>query len=195
MTENDKNGVSVLDQIQALYESPAGNRRYDEAVTQREHALQCAQLAEQAGAPASLIIAALLHDIGHLLANLDEPAARHGVDDRHEKSGARWLARWFGPAVTEPLRLHVDAKRYLCADTGAGADNNDYYETLSPASKRSLALQGGPFTADEAAVFAAEPYGAAATDLRRWDDAAKVPGHPTPAFQYYMDIAEAVLER
>ncbi len=159
-----------------------GRARYGtEAVSQLQHALQCAALAEREDAPSSLIAAALLHDVGHLVAD-DEAAAPRGIDMQHEDVAARYLARWFPPALVEPVRLHVPAKRYLCAVEPG------YFETLSFASVRSLLLQGGVF--DEAAAngFIVQPHAADAVRLRRWDDLAKDPAAVTPPLEHYMAI-------
>ena len=165
-----------------------GARDYGgERVTQLAHALQCAQAAERDGAAPALVAAALLHDIGHLIHDLGPEPAAPGVVDRHEHGGADWLARRFGPAVAEPVRLHVDAKRYLCATEAS------YFATLSPASVRSLDLQGGPMRPDEAAAFIARPHAADAVRLRRWDEAAKVPGCETPGLAHYRDALVAGL--
>lgn len=159
----------------------AGARRYgEECVSQLEHALQCAYLAEQEGASSALIIACLLHDIGHLVDGGDEGSARRGIDARHEERGATFLSRWFGQAVTEPIRLHVAAKRYLCA-TAAG-----YLATLSPASVRSLDVQGGTFSAAQAAAFMQQPYAREVVALRRWDERAKDPHADTPALSHFV---------
>jgi len=156
-----------------------GTRQYgEEKVSQCEHALQSAALAEHEGAAGTLVVAALLHDIGHLLYDGERPAAR-GIDDRHEELGAAYLAQAFGPAVAEPVRLHVPAKRYLCA-TDPG-----YFGRLSAASVRSLELQGGPFTVPDASAFLALPYADDALRVRRWDDFAKIPGHRSPDLQHY----------
>ncbi|MGF1525528.1 MAG: HD domain-containing protein [Candidatus Competibacterales bacterium] len=155
----------------------AGDAAYDgEAVTQKEHALQAATLALDAGAKAALIGAALLHDIGHLLARDHNHAEGN---DRHEELGYRWLARHFVPALAEPVGLHVAAKRYLCSVEPS------YYQTLSAASKRSLERQGGVMTAAEAKAFVAHPHGKGALQLRRWDEAAKVVGGKTPGLEYF----------
>jgi phosphonate degradation associated HDIG domain protein len=158
----------------------AGARRYgEECVSQLEHALQCAYLAEQEGASSALIVACLLHDIGHLIDGGDEGAAQRGIDARHEERGARWLSRWFGQAITEPVRMHVAAKRYLCA-TEAG-----YFATLSPASVRSLAVQGGIFSAVQAEAFIQQPYAREAVALRCWDERAKDDATHTPELSHF----------
>ncbi|MEZ5949973.1 MAG: HD domain-containing protein [Planctomycetaceae bacterium] len=130
--------MSRADQILELFAERGDSQYGHEAVTQREHALQCGFLAEQSGAPASLIVAALLHDIGHLLHELPDDAPDQGIDDKHENSGYAFLNRHFDPRVSEPVRLHVAAKRYLCT-----VDEN-YENQLSEPSRISLALQGEP---------------------------------------------------
>ena len=157
-----------------------GERRYGlSAINQRAHALQAARLAEQAGCAAALIVAALVHDIGHMVHDLGEDPAKDGIDDHHEDLGAAWLVGRFGPAVSEPVRLHVAAKRYLCGK------ESDYFARLSPDSVRSLALQGGPMSAEEIAAFEAQPYHAAAVQLRRFDEAAKLKGLEVPDVRHY----------
>jgi len=166
-----------------------GARQYGgERVSQCEHALQSALLATRENAPAALIAAALLHDIGHLLHEEGEQPALRGIDDRHETFGADYLLSAFGPAVAEPVRLHVPAKRYLCAT------DPFYFARLSPGSVRSLALQGGPFTAEQAAEFQTLPCAADAVRVRRWDEAAKVPGLPTPDLEHYRATLQSVLK-
>lgn len=151
-----------------------------EAVTQLEHALQCAALAQGEGAPAELITAALLHDIYHLA---------EGVDDTvlpHDRMGAQMLSTLFTPAVTEPVRLHVEAKRYLCAV------DPQYWSGLSEASKRSLMWQGGSFSPEGATAFIRQPYASDAVRLRRWDDAAKIAGKATPPLDEFIPIMLSV---
>ena len=153
--------------------SAAGAREYlGEPVTVLEHLLQAGWLAQRAGMPPALVAAALLHDVGHLLeadgsAGLSGAALMAGSDNDHGTRGARWLAQWFGPEVTEPVRLHVDAKRYLCA-TEPG-----YYGLLSPASRHTLSVQGGPMGPAEARQFAASEHAGPAVAIRRLDEAAK----------------------
>jgi len=162
-----------------------GHLSYGEGVTIAEHSLQSALLAEQEGAEPALIAAALMHDIGHLLHSLPEDIADRGVDAQHESIASAWLSRYFPASVSEPVRLHVAAKRYLCAVEPG------YLAALSPASVQSLALQGGPMSKDEALRFAGERYGKAAVRLRRWDDLAKVKGLKTPDLAHYRPILEA----
>ena len=164
--------TSMVDRLLRLLATPDASQYGEESVSQYEHALQCALLAEQAGASGSVIAAALLHDAG------ERPALR-GIDDRHEEIGAEHLLEVFRPAVAEPVRLHVAAKRYLCAS------DPEYFGRLSRASVRSLELQGGRFTPSEAAAFRAMPYADDAIRIRLWDDAAKLPGCATPPIEHY----------
>ncbi len=173
--------------IADLFASEGAADYLGEAVTQATHMLQAAALAEQAGAAPALIAAALLHDVGHFTGTVTGRDLMQGTDNRHSDQGANWLAQWFGPEVTEPVRLHVDAKRYLCA-VEAG-----YFDKLSPASVYTLGVQGGPMAEEEAAEFAASPFAADACQVRRWDDEAKVPGAPTPDFEHYVAILAGLL--
>jgi phosphonate degradation associated HDIG domain protein len=152
-----------LKELEELY-ATRGGLSYGEGVTQLEHALQCACLAEASGAAPSLVAAALLHDVGHLVGREEDAAIR---DDRHEVIGSRLLANLFGAAVYEPIALHVAAKRYLCFQEPG------YFNALSPASQHSLALQGGPFDAAEAAAFERLPHSREAVNLRQLDDSGK----------------------
>jgi phosphonate degradation associated HDIG domain protein len=177
--------ADVLARVARLFAERGSGEYHGEAVTQLEHALQCAALAAADGHAPPVIVAALLHDVGHLLHGHGEDYLDRGVNDTHEDLGARFLARAFGPAVTEPIRLHVPAKRYLCA-ARAG-----YAAALSPASVRSLELQGGPMSAAERAAFEALPHFAAAVLVREYDDRAKVPGLVTPALAHFWPHLEA----
>ena len=159
-----------------------GLRHYGEGVSQLDHALQTAHHAKLAGGSPALITASLLHDVGHLLQRLGEDAADRGLDAQHERIGAGYLAKAFGPAVTEPVLWHVDAKRYLAAlEPG-------YLETLSPASVQSLALQGGPMTAAEAETFLKRPAVVDAIRLRRYDDMGKVIGVEIEGLEAYRPV-------
>jgi len=174
----------TLAEIEDMF-TQRGDRRYSESVTQRQHALQAALQAEAADSTSALITAALLHDIGHMLQRFGPEPAAQGINDKHEDIGAGWLAKRFEPDVVEPVRLHVDAKRYLCAV------ENDYFDTLSPASVRSLGLQGGPMAPDEVKAFEAGSHYAAALALRRWDEGAKDADALTPDFAHYREHIRA----
>jgi len=175
--------AAIADALIDLY-GRRGWRNYDEILSQTDHASQCGALAIEAGAPPELVVAAFLHDVGHLL--MDEES-QPPEDRHHEDVGARFLASWFGPGVTEPVRLHVRAKRYLCAVDPVHAAG------LSAGSTRSLALQGGPMSPAEVAAFDAVPCSAAAVDLRRWDDSGKVVGSSTPDLTTFGELIVGVL--
>lgn len=177
----------TIAEIAALFEGRGAAAYGLAGVNQAEHALQTASLAERDDAGPALTVAALLHDIGHLVADLGDDPAADGIDDRHEAVGHAWLASRFPPEVTEPVRLHVAAKRWLCG-TEPG-----YFARLAPDSVRSLALQGGPMAAAAAVAFAAQPHAEAAIRLRRWDEAAKVVGLPTPPVAYYAPLIAGCL--
>ena len=178
-----------MDIVEAIVErfERLGGGVYGERVSQREHALQAAYEAERAGAPAPLVVAALLHDIGHLLGPVRDAAEEPAEDLEHERVGAAYLARHFVPEVVEPVRLHVMAKRYLCATDPA------YARGLSEASVLSLALQGGSLAGDEIALFERLPYFREAVLVRRWDDLAKVPGLSVPDLAHYRNRLTAAL--
>jgi len=186
--------MSPVDRLAELFTSAGAADYLGEPVTVAQHLLQAGALAAAAGAPDALVAAALLHDTGHLrgadpLADEQELSGRElmgGTDNDHAERGAAWLARWFPPAVTEPVRLHVAAKRYLCATEPA------YFGLLSPASVYTLTLQGGPMTDAEAAAFAAGPHAAGAVAVRRWDDAAKDPAADVPGFASYRRLLEGL---
>jgi phosphonate degradation associated HDIG domain protein len=171
--------MDVIEDIVDRFTSRGDEAYFGEQVSQAEHALQAALEAEKSAAPISLIVAALLHDIGHLLHGKSEDIADQGVNTVHEELGERYLARWFPPAVYRPVQMHVAAKRYLCAT------DPSYYDLLSAASVTSLNLQGGPFTPEEVAEFEALDFSGEAAQLRRWDDMAKIPNRPTPSFHHY----------
>ena len=169
-------GVRV---IADLFASEGAGEYLGEAVTQAEHMLQAAMLAERDGAADALVAAALLHDVGHFAEALTGHDLMQGTDTRHGETGASWLAQWFGEEVTEPVRLHVAAKRYLCAV------EPDYAATLSPASVYTLGVQGGPMRGAEIAEFEASPFAQDAVQVRRWDDAAKDPEVEAPPFDHF----------
>lgn len=170
------------------YMEKRGHSFYDEVVTQLEHALQCAALAQQNDASPTLITGALLHDIGHII--LDEHSAREAfldTDLSHEEVGAQYMKPFFPEAVTTPIRLHVPAKRYLCTTDAS------YHDGLSEASKRSFIVQGGVMSDEERESFERIPHFRDALTLRRWDDLAKVRGLETAELETYRDIVQQCL--
>jgi len=170
------------EEILMLLSSRGGGSYFGEPVTVMEHSLQAAFFARKANSTTELVAAALLHDVGHLLHHQGEDVAEHGLDTRHEELADRLLSAHLAPAVTDPIRLHVAAKRYLCfADA-------KYMQALSPSSVLSLSLQGGPMSADEAKAFLAGPFAREATTLRRWDDAAKIPDLAVPQMDSYLPL-------
>jgi len=156
-----------------------------ESVSQRAHAFQCGQLSDDSQAPTSLIAAAFLHDIGHLLGKGEVLLAKQGIDGRHEDAGADYLASFFPEEVTEPIRLHVVAKRYLCFS------EPEYMVDLSPASLTSLRVQGGPFSDEEAEQFLKQPFAPESIALRAWDDQAKVANMAVPDVSYFREVLKA----
>jgi gamma-butyrobetaine dioxygenase len=169
-------------QIADLFASEGAAEYLGEPATQAAHMLQAAHLAEREEAGDALVAAALLHDVGHFTGTVSGQQLMAGTDNRHSHAGADWLAQWFGPDVTEPVRMHVAAKRYLCAVEPGYAD------TLSPASVYTLGVQGGPMQGDALAKFAASPYAEDACRLRRWDDAAKEPAAAAPPFAHFRPL-------
>jgi len=179
----------MIDQIIGLYETKGGREYEGEGVSQLEHALQSAHRAEQDGAAPELVCAALLHDIGHLINDRGETPTLRGEDDLHQYMALPFLRPAFPEAVLGAIRLHVDAKRYLCAIRPG------YREALSEDSKRSLALQGGVFAPAQAERFIRQPFAADAVKVQLWDDAAKVPGLPTPGLAHFEAILRTVARR
>jgi gamma-butyrobetaine dioxygenase len=172
-------GPRAVDEIVDLYET-WGEHRYDEPISQLAHALQTAALAEAGGAPDALVVAALLHDVGHLLQLAESGGVvTDDVDPRHEAVGSRYLAALFPPAVSGPVALHVAAKRYRCAVEPR------YAASLSEGSIRSLERQGGPMSSSECEVFESRPGFSAALLLREWDDGGKVDGLDVPPLDHY----------
>ncbi len=177
----------MLDELFDLFEKHGQRLYFGEAISEFEHALQAANLAEDDEAPDALVVASLLHDVGHLIHGLGEHIADEGIDSRHEEAGCVWLSRNFGPTVTEPIRLHVAAKRYLCAVEPA------YQASLSPASLHSLHLQGGAMTSDEVKSFEENPHYLDAIRLRHYDDQAKVVGLEVPGLEHYRERLQRMM--
>jgi len=178
----------IVTEILTLFNTNGGSMYGGEYVTQLEHALQAATLAKENNASDALVTAALLHDIGHLLHDLPDDASDNGLDDVHEALAAKYLETYFVPAVVEPVKLHVAAKRYLCAvDT-------TYYDTLSAPSKTSLTLQGGVMSEIEVAEFELNPFFKDAVTLRKWDDIAKDPAIKTEAVEFFASMIQNSLK-
>ena len=186
MTSNSA-ADAFLSEISDLF-TRLGDLHYGEDVTQMEHALQAAHHAKLDGASPALVAAALLHDVGHLMQKIGEDAADRGIDTRHEQIGAGYLARGFGPEVSEPIRLHVAAKRYRVAI------DPTYAGRLSYASQQSLALQGGPMSADEIKIFLSDPFAAAAQKLRGYDEAGKDLEVEVATFETYRDLLRGLID-
>ena len=179
--------TAIRDLLVDIYDNKASGQYGLSDVNQLQHALQSAKRAEDQGESAAFIAAALLHDVGHMIHDLGEDPASEGVDDSHEELAAQWLTRYFGPEVTEPVRLHVPAKRYLCGKYP------NYFDKLSADSVRSLALQGGPMSAEEITEFEKNPHFQAAVRLRVIDDLAKDPAAVTPPFRHFLPAIDASL--
>lgn len=180
----------VLDMIEQTFYSAEGMAYLGEEVTMIQHQLQAGALA--AGHSDALVVASLLHDIGHVIGRQEDEAdagdaLTDDLDAHHDASGARWLSRWFGPAVTEPVRLHVSAKRYLVTTEPA------YAAKLSAASAHTLRLQGGPMSSQQVHDFETQPYAKDAVTLRRLDEAAKDGSRKAPGLDAYKDLLRRVL--
>jgi [1-hydroxy-2-(trimethylamino)ethyl]phosphonate dioxygenase len=178
--------MNLTDEILAIFKKRGADAYFGECVSTIEHSLQAAYFAQAAAAPPGLIVAALLHDIGHLVEEVPNDLADWTEDAHHERVGGRWLAQRFLPEVSEPVRLHVPAKRYLLAT------DTEYFAKLSPASVITLKLQGGPMAAHEVAEFEAEPFYKDAVRVRQWDDQGKVAGLKTPGLSDYRALIEAL---
>jgi len=181
--------MSVMDEVIRLFATHGAGAYFGERVSMLEHALQAAHFAQQDHAPPDLVVAALLHDVGHLLEDVPDDIADWHVDARHEQVGGAWLAQRFGPEISDPVTLHVPAKRYLCAI------DPDYFGRLSPASVVTLKLQGGPMSGSEVAAFEQQRFYPEAVQIRRWDDRGKVAGLRTLALDQYRDMVEAAATR
>jgi len=186
MHDNDR----IIEEILTTFRQRGGQRYGTEEVTQLEHALQAAQLAQQSGATSAHIAAALLHDIGHLLKEPQLSAGEHSknLDDQHEIRGERWLRRHFVDDVCAAVRMHVSAKRYL------STIDPSYPDQLSPTSYQSFLDQGGLMSDDERDAFAADPHCEAAITLRRWDDQAKIVNLSTPGIETFVEHLRASLK-
>ncbi len=181
--------MNIIEEILGIFRRGGSSAYFGESVSMTEHALQAAYFAQGASAPPALIVAALLHDIGHLVDDVPNDLADWTTDAHHEEVGGIWLAQRFGPEVSEPVRLHVPAKRYLLATDA------EYFAKLSPASVVTLKLQGGPMAAHEMARFETEPFYKEAVRVRQWDDRGKVAGLKTPSLDDYRALIEQLAIR
>ncbi|MEV6542123.1 TauD/TfdA family dioxygenase [Streptomyces sp. NPDC051665] len=180
-------GAEFVDELTELFAGEGASAYLGEEVTMAQHMLQAAARAEEAGAPDALVAAALLHDLGHFHGPVSGAELMEGTDNRHSHTGADRLAEWFGPEVTEPIRLHVAAKRYLCAVEPG------YFGRLSQASVYTLEVQGGPMSPAEVSAYEANPYAADGVAVRRWDDEGKDPEAQTPDFAHFRPLLTALL--
>lgn len=178
--------MNVTDEILAIFHRRGSDEYFGESVSMSEHALQAAYFAQIAGAPPPLVVAALLHDIGHLIEDVPSDIADWTLDAHHERVGGRWLATRFPAEVSEPVRLHVPAKRFLLATDA------EYFAKLSPASVITLKLQGGPMAEHEVAQFKTERFHREAVRIRQWDDQGKVAGLKTPGIEDYRTLIEGL---
>ncbi|MEJ0024459.1 MAG: HD domain-containing protein [Rhizomicrobium sp.] len=189
MTDPNPGSTDIIDRIADIFARRGAEAYLGERVTVAEHMLQTATLAQAEGASDALIATALLHDIGHFTSEFGEYSPGDTIDKLHEAAGAKVLAGYFPTAVTEAVRLHVAAKRYLCAT------DQTYYDKLSGASKHSLSLQGGPMRAAEVAAFRRLEHHEDAVRLRRWDDGGKTTGRRTLTFDAFRPLLQRVAVR
>ncbi len=173
---------TIVDFLIDMFNTRGQAEYLGEAVSQSDHMLQCAVVADQFDSSDSLILASLLHDVGHFLHDHPVDCADHGIDSEHEKIGDDFLKKFYPPEVTEPIRMHVDSKRYLCAT------EEGYFDKLSEASIQSLALQGGAMNEDDVKAFEANPHIKDALALRRYEEAGKSEGVETPTIENYRDL-------
>ena len=189
MSRHELNRESIVPFIADIFERRGAEEYLGEPVSMAEHMLQGAWLAEAEGAPDELVAAALLHDIGHYTSEFGTYSPDDVEDKHHDEAGAEVLAPFFPPVITECVRLHVAAKRYLCAT------DSTYFARLSPASAHTLSLQGGPMSAAEVADFRKNPFHAEAVRVRLWDEGGKVKGMRTRAFADYQKMLQRVVDR
>jgi phosphonate degradation associated HDIG domain protein len=189
MTAQNLNRSSIVPFLSDVFGERGAEEYLGEPVTVAEHMLQGAMLAEKDKAGDDLIAAALLHDIGHFTSSFGTYSPGDTEDRHHDEEGARLLEPFFPPVVVECVRLHVAAKRYLCATDPA------YFSKLSSASVHTLSFQGGPMSEEEVAAFGQNPFHKEAVRVRLWDEEAKRPGIATPPFSHYAPLLQRVVDR
>ncbi|MBZ9867377.1 HD domain-containing protein [Mesorhizobium sp. CA15] len=189
MKPNELNAGNIVEFIADIFERRGAESYLGEPVTMSEHMLQGAWLAEQDGAPEELVAAALLHDIGHYTSEFGTYSPDDVEDKHHDEAGGEVLAPFFPPVIVECVRLHVSAKRYLCAT------DPTYFSKLSPASVHTLSLQGGPMSAEEVAEFRSNPFHDEAVRVRIWDEGGKIADMKTRAFRDYVPLLERVVKK
>ena len=189
MKPNELNAGNIVEFIADIFERRGAESYLGEPVTMSEHMLQGAWLAEQDGAPEELVAAALLHDIGHYTSEFGTYSPDDVEDKHHDEAGGEVLAPFFPPVIVECVRLHVSAKRYLCAT------DPTYFSKLSPASVHTLSLQGGPMSAEEVKEFRRNPFHEEAVRVRIWDEGGKVADMKTRAFRDYVPLLGRVVKK
>jgi predicted HD phosphohydrolase len=187
VTDQTPDSGGIVDRLADIFERRGAEAYLGEDVTIAEHMLQCAALAEAEHAPDTLVAAALLHDVGYFTGEF-EFSIEDTKDSHHDAAGARFLEAYFPPVITDTVRLHVAAKRYLCAV------EEDYHAKLSAASKHTLSLQGGPMSDAELDEFRSLPFYREAVQVRLWDDAGKAVGLRVRPFADYRPLLQSVLK-
>ncbi len=182
------NRDTVVDFIFDLFARRGAEEYMGESVSMAQHMEQSAACAAADGAPDEIVIAALLHDIGHFVGDFPIDSLENGVDNRHEEAGAKFLEKFYPPSITEPVRLHVAAKKYLCAV------DDRYFGHLSAASIQSLQVQGGPMNRAQIEAFESNLYHQDAVKIRLYDDDGKVAGLDIRPVESYREKLELLLQ-